>query len=98
MTGVQTCALPIYNRGFFIGVIDVIFDHSKVAISLVAFFAIIFFAAGHLPINLVEWMDILIPSTVYTILYLYTKRVTASIVTHSLWNTLAVILIFIIYS
>jgi len=88
----------IYNRGFIIGVIDVIFDHSKMAISLAALFAIIFFAAGHLPINLVEWVDLLIPSTAYTILFLYTRRVTAPIVAHSLWNILAVILIFIIYA
>lgn len=87
----------IYNRGFFIGVIRNIFNGSKIATFFASILAIIFFAAGHLPTNLVEWIDLLIPSVAYTILFVYTGRLAASIVAHSLWNTLAVILVFIIY-
>ncbi|WP_370458077.1 type II CAAX prenyl endopeptidase Rce1 family protein [Thalassobacillus sp. CUG 92003] len=57
-----------------------------------------FFAAGHLPRDLVEWIDLIVPSTAYTVLYLYTKRLTASMVAHGLWNTLVAILVIIIYS
>jgi len=45
-----------------------------------------------------EWIDLLIPTIAYTIMYLSTKRLTASIVAHGLWNTLAVVLIYIIYA
>jgi hypothetical protein len=88
----------IYNRGFFIGGIGEIFNHSKLATLLAALLAIVFFAAGHLPQNLVEWVDLLIPSVAYTVLYLTTKRLTASMVAHGLWNTLAVFLCFFIYN
>ncbi|QBP41913.1 CPBP family intramembrane glutamic endopeptidase [Paenisporosarcina antarctica] len=87
----------LYNRGFVIGAIAGIFRNSRIALYIAAIFAIIFFAAGHLPININEWVDLLVPSTVYTLLYLYTKRLTASIIAHGLWNVLAVIGIFIIY-
>lgn len=87
----------IYNRGFFIGVINETFENSKFAVFVVTIFSILFFVAGHLPTNMVEWVDLLIPTIAYTILYLSTKRVTASIVAHGLWNTLAVVLIYMIY-
>lgn len=88
----------IYNRGFFIGVISETFDHSKIAVFIAAILSILFFIAGHLPTDLVEWVDLLIPTIAYTILYLSTKRLTASIVAHGLWNTLAVVLVYIIYA
>lgn len=88
----------IYNRGFFIGVINETFNHSKLAVFLAAIFSILFFVLGHLPANWVEWVDLLIPTIAYTILYLSTKRLTASIVAHGLWNTLAVLLIYLIYA
>ncbi|SFS42140.1 CPBP family intramembrane glutamic endopeptidase [Marininema halotolerans] len=88
----------LYNRGFFIGALSASFNHSRVVVYLSAILSIIFFSAGHLPSNLVEWIDLLIPSTAYALLYLYTKRLTASMVAHGLWNTLAVTLIILFYS
>ncbi|MGP4078189.1 lysostaphin resistance A-like protein [Halobacillus sp. K22] len=88
----------LYNRGFFIGALAGIFNDSKVVLYIAAAFSILFFAAGHLPGDLVEWIDLLVPSTAYTVLYLYTKRLTASMVAHGLWNTLVVIIVTIIYS
>jgi hypothetical protein len=88
----------IYNRGFFIGAINETFDHSKLALWIAAIISILFFVAGHLPTNFVEWVDLLIPTIAYTLMFLSTKRLTASIVAHGLWNTLAVVLIYIIYA
>ncbi|MDE0583388.1 CPBP family intramembrane metalloprotease, partial [Planococcus sp. A6] len=88
----------LYNRGFFIGALAGIFRHSKIALYAAALLSIVFFAAGHLPRNLVEWIDLLIPSAAYTVLYIYTGRLTASIVAHALWNTAVVILVMLLYS
>lgn len=88
----------LYNRGFFIGALAGIFKHSKIALYAAALLSIVFFAAGHLPRNLVEWIDLLIPSAAYTALYIYTGRLTASIVAHALWNTAVVILVMLLYS
>lgn len=87
----------LYNRGFFIGASEAVFGKSRVAICIVSLLAIVFFAAGHLPSNTVEWVDLLIPSAFYTALYLYTKRLTAPIIAHGLWNTLAVIMVLVLY-
>ena len=88
----------LYNRGFFIGALAGIFKDSKFVLYIASAFSILFFAAGHLPADLVEWVDLLVPSTAYTILYLYTKRLTASMIAHGLWNTIVVIVVTILYS
>lgn len=88
----------LYNRGFFIGALSGIFKQSKIALYAAAVLSIAFFAAGHLPQNWIEWIDLLIPSTLYTVLYLYTGRLTASIVAHALWNTAAAILVMLLYA
>ncbi|XEC95078.1 lysostaphin resistance A-like protein [Paenibacillus tarimensis] len=90
-------AEELYNRGFVIGVLRKKFPNSKPVLTIGILFAIVFFAAGHLPANGVEWMDLLIPSTTYTLLYLWTQRLTASMVAHGLWNTIAVTFIYILY-
>ncbi|WP_271853375.1 CPBP family intramembrane glutamic endopeptidase [Planococcus maritimus] len=88
----------LYNRGFFIGAFAGIFKDSKLALYGAAVLSIVFFAAGHLPRNWVEWIDLLIPSVLYTVLYLYTGRLTASIVAHALWNTTVAILVVVLYT
>ncbi|MEI5906944.1 type II CAAX endopeptidase family protein [Bacillus spongiae] len=87
----------LFNRGFFIGGIAAIFRGSKIAIIAAALLGVFVFSAGHLPGNTIEWIGILIPSILYTGLFLCTKRLTASIVTHSLWNTVATLYIFWMY-
>lgn len=100
-------AEELYNRGFFITVLTDILGGGKtiarasgnpgwpalVAVAL----SVVFFAAGHLPSGLVDWVDILIPSIGYAALFLYTGRLTACIVAHSIWNSVAVAGIFLIY-
>lgn len=88
----------LLNRGFFIGGIASIFKGSRTAVLLASILSILFFSAGHLPTNVIEWIEILYHTIFYTILYVYTKRLTASIVAHGLWNTLAVIFAMLLYS
>lgn len=100
-------AEELYNRGFFITVLRDILGGGKTLAGsssgigwpafLAAALSVVFFAAGHLPSGLVDWVDILIPSIGYAALFLYTGRLTACIVAHSLWNSVAVAGIFLIY-
>jgi hypothetical protein len=57
----------------------------------------LFFAAGHLPSTAIEWIDIAVSTIAFTGLFLFTKRLTASIVAHSTWNTTAILLIHYLY-
>ncbi|MGW8282679.1 MAG: CPBP family intramembrane glutamic endopeptidase [Gemmatimonadota bacterium] len=84
-------AEEIYGRGFVITVLSDVLGNSTAGIAVAAMFSILFFAAGHLPAGWVEWMDILIPSTAYVGLFLHTRRLTAPIVAHAAWNTMAVV-------
>lgn len=90
-------AEEIYNRGFTITILEDILGNGRIATLTAATFAVLFFAAGHLPRGWVSWMDILVPSTVYVLLFLYTRRLTAPMVAHALWNTIAVAGIHVVY-
>ena len=90
-------AEELYNRGFFITVLEEILGRGRTATGIAALLAIVFFAAGHLPGGWVDWMDILVPSAAYTGLFLYTRRLTAPIVAHAVWNVIAVAGITLVY-
>lgn len=90
-------AEEIYNRGFFITILADILGGTRTAAIVAGTFSVLFFAAGHLPSGLVDWIDILIPSTMYAVLFLATGRLTAPIVAHAIWNAAAVSGIFIAY-
>lgn len=83
----------IYNRGFFINVMKDLFKNERIGCWISAILSILFFAAGHLPTNTLLWYDILVAGIIYTALFLYTGRLTASIVAHGAWNTIAILLI-----
>jgi hypothetical protein len=90
-------AEEIYNRGFFITVLSDILGNTTVGTGIAAALSVLFFAAGHFPAGWVDWMDILIPSTAYAGLFLYTRRLVAPMVAHALWNTAAVVGIHLLY-
>ncbi len=84
-------AEEIYGRGFVITALSDVLGNSTAGIAVAALFSMLFFAAGHLPSGWIQWVDILIPSAAYVGLFLHTRRLTAPIVAHAAWNTLAVI-------
>lgn len=90
-------AEEIYNRGFFITVLRDILGGGSAAAAVAGVLSVLFFAAGHLPSGFVAWIDILIPSTMYVLLFLWTGRLTAPIIAHAVWNASAVAGIFLIY-
>ena len=87
----------IFNRGFFINVLKDLFNNPKIGLYAAALFSIAFFAIGHLPSNALGWFDILVPAIAYTALFLYTRRLTASIIAHGMYNMLAIILTYWMY-
>jgi membrane protease YdiL (CAAX protease family) len=87
----------IYNRGYFINVLKETFQNPKTGLWTAALISIVFFCLGHLPSNAVEWVDILIPTTAYTLLFIYTRRLTAPMVAHGIYNMTAILATYFIY-
>lgn len=90
-------AEEVYNRGFFITVLRDILGGGTVAAAIAGALSVLFFAAGHLPSGYIGWIDILIPSTMYVALFLWTGRLTAPIIAHAMWNAAAVAGIYLVY-
>jgi membrane protease YdiL (CAAX protease family) len=87
----------IYNRGYFINVLKSTFKNPKTGLWISAIISILFFAAGHLPTHTLAWVDILVPTIMYTALFIYTGRLSASIVAHSIYNMTAILSVYFIY-
>lgn len=87
----------IYNRGYFINVLKDTFQNPQTGLYTAAILSIIFFSIGHLPSNALDWFDILVPTIAYTALFLYTKRLSASIVAHGIYNMTAILLTYYMY-
>lgn len=87
----------IYNRGYFINVLKDVFKKPETGLWLSAVLSIIFFVLGHLPSNTIEWFDILIPTIAYTLLFVYTGRLTASIIAHGIYNMTAILMTYYLY-
>lgn len=87
----------IYNRGYFIHILKDTFNNPKTGMWIAAVLSIIFFTIGHLPANALSWFDILIPTIAYTALFLYTKRLAASIIAHGIYNLTAILLAYYMY-
>lgn len=87
----------LFNRGFFITILKDLFRNPKKGIWIAAMLSIFVFSIGHMPTNTLQWIDILVPTIIYTLLFIYTKRLTASIVAHGLYNLLAILLVYYLY-
>ena len=87
----------VFNRGYFIMILKDVFKNPKVGLYISALLSILLFVLGHLPTNLIEWIDILIPTILYTLLFLHTRRLTAPIIAHGLYNLGAIYLTYQMY-
>jgi hypothetical protein len=88
----------IFNRGYFITVLKDCFHNPEIGLWVAATLSILFFAIGHLPKDMLGWFDILVPTITYTVLFLYTKRLTAPVVAHGTYNMVAILLTYLIYA
>ncbi len=87
----------LFNRGYFINVLKETFENPKTGLWFSAILSILIFALGHLPTSALDWFDILVPTILYTALFIWTKRLTASIVAHGVYNMSAIILTYYLY-
>jgi membrane protease YdiL (CAAX protease family) len=87
----------LFNRGYFINVLKDVFEKQKIGLWFSAALSVVIFSIGHLPSTTLDWFDILIPTVMYTLLFLATKRLTASIVAHGVYNMTAIILTYLIF-
>lgn len=88
----------IYNRGYFITVLKDTFENPRAGLWIAAVLSVLFFAVGHLPTNAVAWFDILVPTVAYTLLFVYTGRLTASMTAHGVYNLLSILSIYFVYA
>ncbi|NDV17252.1 CPBP family intramembrane metalloprotease [Muricauda sp. TY007] len=87
----------LFNRGYFINVLKETFKNPKTGLWFSAILSILIFALGHMPSSPLDWFDILVPTILYTVLFIWTKRLTASIVAHGVYNMSAIILTYYMY-
>ncbi len=90
-------AEELFNRGYFINVLKDIFENPQIGLWVSALLSIVIFSFGHLPSTALDWFDILVPTIMYTLLFITTKRLTASIVAHSVYNMTAILLTYYLY-
>lgn len=88
----------LFNRGYFINVLKDVFKSPKTGLWFSAILSIVLFSLGHMPVSALDWFDILIPTVMYTLLFITTKRLTASILAHGIYNMAAIILTYYMYS
>jgi membrane protease YdiL (CAAX protease family) len=87
----------LFNRGYSINVLKDIFKNPRTGLWFSAILSIIIFSLGHMPVSALDWFDILIPTIMYTLLFITTKRLTASIVAHGVYNMTAILLTYYMY-
>ena len=87
----------LFNRGYSINVLKDTFQNPTVGVWVASILSGLLFALGHLPANALAWFDILVPTTMYTLLFLHTKRLTASVVAHGVYNASAIVSIYLMY-
>ena len=87
----------LFNRGYFITVLRDVFKKPQIGLWFSVVLSILVFSLGHMPVTSLDWFDILIPTTLYTALFVVTKQLTASIVAHGTYNMSAIILTYYIY-
>ncbi len=86
-----------YNRGYFIKGMQDLFNNQKAGLLIASLSSIVFFALGHLPHDLISWIDIMVPTIFYTLLFISTGSLTSSIVAHSMYNAAAILLVYTTY-
>ena len=87
----------IFNRGYFITILKDVFKNPKVGLWFASILSILLFSLGHMPTSAIDWFDILVPTVMYTLLFVTTKKLTASIVAHGVYNMSAIILTHYLY-
>lgn len=90
-------AEELFNRGYVISVLRRFFYKPILGVLIASVFSVALFAVGHLPVSWLDWLDILVPSIAYTLLFVVTGRLTASMAAHGLYNALTVVLIGLLY-
>jgi membrane protease YdiL (CAAX protease family) len=87
----------LFNRGYFINILKDTFKNPKTGLWFSAILSIVLFALGHMPSSALDWFDILVPTVMYTLLFISTKKLTSSIIAHGIYNLSAIILTYYIY-
>ena len=87
----------ILNRGFAINVLRSVFANPKIGLWIASVFSMIIFMLGHMPVTALDWVTILIPTVIYTVLFVGTGRLAAPIAAHAVHNAVVLAIIYAVY-
>lgn len=90
-------AEEIFNRGFTISVLQSVFKNKRLGLWIAASLSIFLFMIGHMPVTAFDWITILIPTLIYTGLFIGTGRLTAPITAHGVHNGVVLVIIYAQY-
>ncbi|KIH98128.1 hypothetical protein LP52_15230 [Streptomonospora alba] len=90
-------AEELYFRGFMIGALPEAFRRRRRAVGVAAVLSVLLFGLLHVPSSWSAAVAIAVAGLVYVGLFMLTGRVTASMVSHCLWNTAAVVAVLTLY-
>ena len=90
-------AEEIFNRGFAINVLRPAFANPQVGLWVASSLSIVLFMVGHMPVTAFDWITILVPTLIYTGLFLGTGRLTAAIAAHAVHNGVVLAIIYANY-
>lgn len=90
-------AEELYFRGFLLGAIPQRSARPQVTLWVAVVVSVVLFGLLHLPASALDALSITVAGLVYTGLFLATRRLTAPMVAHALWNAAAVGTVLVIY-
>ncbi|MCJ8190998.1 CPBP family intramembrane glutamic endopeptidase [Sphingomicrobium aestuariivivum] len=90
-------AEEIFNRGFTINVLRSAFANKRLGLAIAVPLSVVIFMVGHLPQDTLQWITILVPTLVYTALFVATRRLTAPIFAHGVHNAAVLAIIWFAY-
>lgn len=90
-------AEEIFNRGFAINTLKAAFTNARLGLVVASVVSVALFMLGHIPQSGLDWLTILIPTLIYTALFVATGRLSAPIAAHAVHNAVVVVIIWVRY-
>ena len=87
----------IFNRGYAINVLRQAFSNPTLGLWVASALSMVLFMLGHLPVTTLDWVTILIPTVIYTALFVVTGRLAAPIAAHAIHNAVVLAIIYALY-
>ena len=81
-----------FNRGFLMNVLRSAFKSERIGFWCAATFSVLIFVLGHLPTSNIDWILIVVPTLIYTALFIVTHGLCAPIAAHAFHDGIVVLI------